>query len=267
MIENEIVHPSPALVVRSDVPVLECLRKMRDFRVGSILVVSADEKEKLVGIFTERDVVDHADEMRDPAFWNQPISAVMTSPVQTLPMSRLWDAAQVMLKNGFRHLPIVTPKGSLLGLVSMRDLFTRFSEQSTGRRFAPGFRKPVRIGVVEPGPEMDPEFYRNAMKMLNAKSVRLASPELSDPTRKRQIESLDAIILDLDYAGADAWIELLKKSRPDLRLPFTVILFTPTLHPGRRVRALLRLSNAEHLAVFARPVNLVTFLRRVRSAL
>lgn len=70
---------------------------------------------------------------------NQPVKAallardLMTSPVLTLPSdSTVSDAWTIMMHKGFRHIPITSMHGTLVGMVSDRDLLRHVPGLSTG---------------------------------------------------------------------------------------------------------------------------------------
>jgi CBS domain-containing protein len=87
-------------------------------KVGSALVMQGPF---LAGILTERDVLKAAASGSD--LTTVPVSAWMTKDPQSAgPDTSVEDAAQIMLLNGFRHLPIVEGR-RVHGVVSLRDLF------------------------------------------------------------------------------------------------------------------------------------------------
>lgn len=95
----------------------QAAQAMMERRVGSAVVVS---KGVNVGIVTERDVLRAV--ARGTVPWSTKISEVMTAgPVSIPPHVDTAEATQLMLENGFRHLPVVE-NGSLVGIVSLRDL-------------------------------------------------------------------------------------------------------------------------------------------------
>jgi CBS domain-containing protein len=78
------------------------------------------EGGKLVGIFTERDIVRALSQDFDAP--GHAISHWMTRDPRTIPPSAsVEDALQTMFAGGFRHLP-VAEGDEILGVVSMRDL-------------------------------------------------------------------------------------------------------------------------------------------------
>jgi CBS domain-containing protein len=97
--------------------VAEAATVMGERRIGSALVM---EEEKLLGIFTERDIVRALGEHFDAA--GHPVADWMTSnPLTVEPSMPVEQALRTMLDRNFRHLP-VTEGDRVLGIVSMRDL-------------------------------------------------------------------------------------------------------------------------------------------------
>ena len=100
--------------------VAEAIQTMLDRRVGAVAVV--DHEFKVVGIFSERDVLRKvALSGRDPR--NVRVSDVMTAAVEmaTNETTSL-EALNAMLESHFRHLPIVDKNGRLLGVLSIRNI-------------------------------------------------------------------------------------------------------------------------------------------------
>lgn len=105
--------------------VLEAARLMNEARIGALCVVDG---EKVVGMFTERDILCRiVAETKDPA--STRVSDVMTSPVVTCgPDAKLADCAAVMSQKKIRHLPVVdggATNGRLIGLISTGDLMAQ----------------------------------------------------------------------------------------------------------------------------------------------
>jgi CBS domain-containing protein len=106
------------LSVAPDTPVAAAAAAMVAGRAGSALVVQG---ALLAGIVTERDVLRAAASGED--LTRAPVSAWMTwDPQSAGPDTPAEEAAQIMLRNGFRHLP-VTEGRRVCGVVSLRDLF------------------------------------------------------------------------------------------------------------------------------------------------
>lgn len=86
--------------------------------VGSAVVMQGTF---LAGIVTERDVLKAAASGED--LRESEVSEWMTPDPQSVSSdSSLEDAAQIMLLNGFRHLPVVEGR-EVCGIVTLRDLF------------------------------------------------------------------------------------------------------------------------------------------------
>ncbi len=105
------------LKVRPEDTLEQGAQAMIERRTGSAVVIKAG---RLVGIVTERDVLRAVANGRVP--WSTKISEVMThDPHSVEPDTTTNDAIELMLKGGFRHLPICVD-GCLVGLVSLREL-------------------------------------------------------------------------------------------------------------------------------------------------
>ena len=92
-------------------------RLMAANRVGAVMVI---EGTRLVGIFTERDVVFRViAEQRDVETTR--LAEVMTpAPVTVSPQESFGYALILMHENGFRHVPVVE-NGEPVGMVSARN--------------------------------------------------------------------------------------------------------------------------------------------------
>jgi len=107
-----------------DDTVAEAATKMRQNQTGSILVMDSG---KLAGILTERDVLRVVAEGKDPK--SAVVKDEMTDNPVTIPThTSLKDAAQTMFDKWFRHLPVVTNEGDVVGIISLRDLLTIVAE-------------------------------------------------------------------------------------------------------------------------------------------
>jgi CBS domain-containing protein len=98
--------------------VLEAITLMNKRRMGSVLVMEGD---RLVGIFTERDVLtrvvpQHLDPRRTP------VGEVMSrQPITISPNRSVQEAMILMTDSHHRHLPVVQG-GKVVGLLSIGDL-------------------------------------------------------------------------------------------------------------------------------------------------
>ena len=121
---TEIVKKDP-LIVESNTSLATVLQAMQREDRGATLVV---ESGKLVGIFTERDVLlKVAGQPLDLA--QAEIRAFMTRDPVTLPDdSTVALALNQMVLEGFRHIPLTDDEDRPVAEVSMRDLMEYLSE-------------------------------------------------------------------------------------------------------------------------------------------
>ena len=114
------VMSSELVTVEPRSTVAEAATVMGGRHVGSALVM---EEGRIAGIFTERDILRALASDFDAA--RHAVSQWMTKdPVAIGPETSIREARDTMLEQGFRHLP-VTDGGSLVGMVSLRDLSAR----------------------------------------------------------------------------------------------------------------------------------------------
>ncbi len=109
----------PAVEVAPDSSVMAAVEASLPARVGAVAVV---EQGRIIGIFTERDVMTKVLPKRlDPD--NTPVRQVMTSPVITVPPTmHIDDVWNLMLEKHIRHLPISEDGRTVLGMLSIRNV-------------------------------------------------------------------------------------------------------------------------------------------------
>lgn len=114
---KDLMHTG-VVTVPPETSVSEAAAGMIRARVGSVIVMQGSF---LAGILTERDVVRAAASGED--LCASLVSAWMSpDPQSASPETPAEEAAQIMLLNGFRHLPVMDGR-VLCGVVSIRDLF------------------------------------------------------------------------------------------------------------------------------------------------
>ncbi|MBI0582617.1 MAG: CBS domain-containing protein [Methanomassiliicoccus sp.] len=110
-------------VVTPDDSVLSAIELMVEHDQGSVIVL--DDKDRVIGIFTERDVLRHY-LTNQSKFLHLKVSEVMSSPVQTVSEDMTVSSAlQLMNKKNVRRLPVVDKDGKMIGFVSWKELFTK----------------------------------------------------------------------------------------------------------------------------------------------
>ena len=101
--------------------VTEAAEAMFESHVGSLVVVADDDDNTMVGIISERDILQWISQA-SPDTYFQKVRDVMTKEVifckANVPLSESW---KLMKANGIRHLPVVK-KGVAVAMLSVRDL-------------------------------------------------------------------------------------------------------------------------------------------------
>jgi CBS domain-containing protein len=117
VIQLRDIMTTEVLTTSAERPVAEVTSMMVKIRVGSAVVMQGSW---LAGILTERDVLRAAASGSD--LTKAPVSEWMTrNPITATSDATVGEAADVMLTNGFRHLPVVEGR-ELKGMVSIRDV-------------------------------------------------------------------------------------------------------------------------------------------------
>jgi len=111
------IMTSDVFTIERNATVADVAASMLKARVGSAVVM---EGSWVSGIFTERDVVRAAASGKDLS--SSRVSDWMTSdPVTVEGGMDADEAAEIMMVNGFRHLPVLEGQ-TLVGIVSLRDV-------------------------------------------------------------------------------------------------------------------------------------------------
>lgn len=116
-------------------------------RVSAVILVDAGRP---VGILTERDLARQVC-AKDLKASKTPATVLMSAPVVTVDVgSTMQDAAELMVKNGVRHLAVQNGKHKLVGMVTATD-FARY----TGRK---AFGESTVLDLLYPYEEMGEEM-------------------------------------------------------------------------------------------------------------
>ena len=112
--------------LRHDATIQETAQRMKDDKVGSLLV---DRGGQVVANVTETDIVRKA-VAKGFDLGKKKVETIMSSPVVSIEIQRTpQDAHDMMADLGVRHLA-VTDKGKIVGLLSVRDLLIYFKRVS-----------------------------------------------------------------------------------------------------------------------------------------
>ncbi len=113
-----------AVVVASEGdPIASVARKMRDARVGSVVVTRS---ERPIGIVTDRDLALRVVAEERNATTTRVSDVVTYGPFVLQESDEIETAVRSMREHGVRRMPVVDADGRLIGMVSADDLVTLF---------------------------------------------------------------------------------------------------------------------------------------------
>lgn len=110
---------SEVIWVRPLSTVYDAIHQMVNHNIGAVLVVSEDEK--LVGIFTERDILKECVRRSDRLKTTSVESVMTTDLIIGVPGDDVDYLMGIMTENKIRHIPILED-GHIMGIVSIGDL-------------------------------------------------------------------------------------------------------------------------------------------------
>jgi CBS domain-containing protein len=137
------------ITIRSDETIRDALQLLGEKKVSALPVTNAEGL--FVGIVTIADflraviatdkVLDGDYPHFDDCLWavdliqrrlgSDKVSSVMTEVVSTIsPEQTMHEAARVLIQNGVHHLPVVTSKGALVGVLSSSDFVSLVGKTS-----------------------------------------------------------------------------------------------------------------------------------------
>jgi len=123
----------PAVLCEPELPVREAALRMVEARASCVLVCPAAGAP--TGIVTDADLRSRV--LASGRSADAPLAEVMTSPVVTVPTEcRGADAILTMLDHGIRHVPVVTARGEVLGVLRDIDLLAIQARTPFGLRHA-----------------------------------------------------------------------------------------------------------------------------------
>jgi CBS domain-containing protein len=118
------LRPTPPRIIAPDRPVTEAVALMRRHRVGCLLVCQG---ERLVGIFTERDLMRRV--LAAGQSLAAPVGLFMTpDPVTVGPKEPINRALKLMEEGGYRHLPVRDSAGRAVGVLSVKRIVHYLAE-------------------------------------------------------------------------------------------------------------------------------------------
>lgn len=125
----ESVCKKDVVTIKKDASLINAAGLMREYHVGSIVVVEDnDDKDIVVGMLTDRDIalaISSSSKVESlkvhEIMHSQPVTAQKTAGI--------YEAIELMKKNGIKRLPITEKNGSLFGMISADDLLDLIAEE------------------------------------------------------------------------------------------------------------------------------------------
>lgn len=270
-----MIHPSSALTVDSNTSIGECVRKMRDHNVGFALIVSYTFPHDLLGIFTERDFLFWIEEIQKGDHWDKSVATLMKRPVKTLSLYDLGKAADFMLVQRIRNLPVIYEDENrsqlLAGVITMQDLYVKIrKELKRGEKRAQIEAKPraLKLAILT----KDPAYRKVLHSIFNQEGKALLSDfQLESIVSEGKMQGLflstDVAVLDIDHQGPQAWTTAVKMMVPSrdsrLKRPRALVVYNPILHEPRNLKYVAELAKKGHVAAFSKPINVLEALSQI----
>ena len=180
-----------------DDPVLEAVQLMEHFHISGVPIV--DERKKLVGIITNRD-------LRFVDNFEQPISRIMTKEnLITASEGTTLDSAQaILMKKKIEKLPIVDEHGILKGLITIKDIqkakdFPDAAKDSGGR-----LRVGAAVGVGSDLFERAAALVQNNVDIIVVDTAHAHSRKVIDSIKRLRSEYPDLELVGGNIATAEA---------------------------------------------------------------
>ncbi len=128
----EVVPAQPCAQIASKTTIRAAVEMLKQLSISSLLIV---DDGRLVGIFTERDVLEKVAE-QFPKLADHPVANVMTAdPLVVYTGDSAGIALAAIAAAGYRHVPVLNEVDQVVGIVSPRRAFafleSRFESEST----------------------------------------------------------------------------------------------------------------------------------------
>lgn len=116
------MQATPSAQVTADTSIGEAATILCGLKVSSLLVVDSG---KVVGIFTERDILEKAAE-RYPEMADRPVSEIMSAdPLVVYETDPVGASLAAIAVAGHRHVPVLKIDGTVAGIVSPKRVLRR----------------------------------------------------------------------------------------------------------------------------------------------
>lgn len=214
------VMSAPPLTATADETVASACARMYEARVGSLVVVDG---ERLVGLLTEKHVVEHTGRGADPE--RSKVGEWMVEDLFTLrPDDDVVRAYQEVAQHLWRHIPVVEGEGDdqrVVGVVSERDLLrvARIEPVTQpGSMEAPKGLAGVIVAETEVGDVRGQEGFYHYRQY-----------DATELARKRSLEDVWYLLFEGELPTAAQRAEFLERIAPYRAVPETVRPVLPVI--------------------------------------
>ena len=119
MVTVSEVMTAKVQVTEEKVSLLDALKKMKKFRIGSLVVVDGNEA---IGIITDADILLKA-VAEEKDLKKTKVGNIMSKPLITIPPdATIEEAAELMTEKKIKKLPVISEEGKLVGIITITDL-------------------------------------------------------------------------------------------------------------------------------------------------
>jgi CBS domain-containing protein len=199
----------PAVVCRPDTSIREAALRMTAAPASAVVIELGDGE---LGILTDRDLRTRVVAAGLPA--DAPVSEAMSAPAYTCGPDRLGGEALLeMLDRGFRHFPVVSSTGEILGVVEDLDLVAVQSRSSFFLRQRIGRAESV-AELVTAARELQPTVIALQAARVAAATIMAVSAVVVDALTRRLLE---LAVAELGAPAAEfAWLALGSQARREV---------------------------------------------------
>ncbi len=123
--ENGIIYEP--ITISPDTPIFEAEKIMHEYKIGGLPVV--DENNKLLGILTNRDMRFEKDSSKKSKELMTPFKKLIVAG----PHISINEAKEILHENKIEKLPIINEKQELIGLITIKDIFSVIEHPNASR--------------------------------------------------------------------------------------------------------------------------------------
>ena len=118
------------IIAQKEESLLEAGKRMREFHVGSLVVIQESEGERIpIGILTDRDILMEVLSEGVPLEKIEVRDIMSSSPVTVSQEEGVFETIDLMRRHGIRRVPVVDAQRSLVGVLALDDLLEFLSEE------------------------------------------------------------------------------------------------------------------------------------------